>query len=149
MVDERKKQYLKKVYQERKKDLEWVEEQKIKCQNYKNQHKTELAVKTAMYKKTFKGKMSHKLSEWKTKHKLKETPERSWLIFARWWYSQNCELCGTKYKNDRDRCMDHHHSTGHFRCVCCQDCNRKLGIVERKKQSVLLELHRYFLINTI
>jgi hypothetical protein len=136
-----------KNYQKKREDKEWVEDQRLKSLEYKKKNKTELAIKTAIYKKTFKGKMSHKISEWKSKHKLKETPERLWLIFARWWYSQRCELCNLPYKNDRDKCMEHHHQSGHFRCICCQNCNQKLAQTDRKKQYVLLELHRYSILH--
>jgi len=124
---------------------DWVEEQKILNREYKAKNKETLAEKARIYKTTFNGKRSFKVSEWRTKHNLKETPERTYLIFARWYYSKKCELCLKPYKNDRERCMEHHHSSGHFRHVCCSSCNNKLGKVDRRKDRVLLELHRYFL----
>ena len=34
-----------------------------------------------------------------------------------------CEVCEIKFKNNRDRCMDHSHTTGLFRWVLCRSCN--------------------------
>ena len=34
-----------------------------------------------------------------------------------------CEVCNKKFKNNRDRSMDHSHITGLFRWVLCRSCN--------------------------
>lgn len=34
-----------------------------------------------------------------------------------------CEVCNKKFKNNRDRSMDHSHITGLFRWVLCRNCN--------------------------
>lgn len=62
---------------------------------------------------------------------------------------KKCELCLETYKSEKHRCMEHHHSSGHFRHICCSKCNNKLGVVDRKKNIVLLELHKYFIYNDI
>jgi len=36
-----------------------------------------------------------------------------------------CEVCNKKFKNSRDRCMDHSHTTNIFRWVLCRNCNNK------------------------
>jgi len=99
------------------------------------------------YKKTFNGIMTRRISSWKYQAGLKETPERKVLIFYRWYYSKKCELCLKPYKTPNQKCMEHHHSSGHFRSICCSSCNSYFAKMDRKKQSVLLELHRYFLMN--
>tara|TARA_R110002096_G_scaffold121311_3_gene262593 strand:- start:128 stop:712 length:585 start_codon:yes stop_codon:yes gene_type:complete len=144
---QKRKEYTKKYYEKRKENKNWVEEQKLKCNEYKEKNKLTLAQHTSEYKKTYKGKMSHKLSEWKRKGGLKETPERCELIFSKWYKSENCELCFQPYKNKQQRCMEHHHASGHFRHICCVSCNNKLAQVDRQKRSVLLELHRIFILN--
>ena len=143
-----RKNYHKNYYQERRKDEKWVEEQRIACQKYKQLNYKKCKERAAAYKKTYPGKKAHKKSEWVKKTGLKETDERLNYIFDRWYFSTNCEMCGKEYKNDVDRCMDHHHSTGHFRCVCCNKCNSRLGKVDRLKSSVLLQLHRYFIMHS-
>jgi hypothetical protein len=132
--------------QKRLNNPDWVKEQNQKSREYKSKNKETLAQKTRTYKKTYQGKKSHKISEWRTRCNLKETPEKCELIFARWFYSKKCELCLEPYKTIRHRCMEHHHASGHFRHICCSSCNNKLGKVDRQRQSVLLELHRYFLV---
>ena len=99
------------------------------------------------YKNTFNGIMTRRISSWTLQGGLKETPERKVLIFYRWYYSQKCELCYKPYKNKSERCMEHHHSSGHFRSICCGNCNKYISKIDRIKQCVLLELHRYFLTN--
>tara|TARA_R100001591_G_scaffold4386_1_gene10098 strand:+ start:1690 stop:2280 length:591 start_codon:yes stop_codon:yes gene_type:complete len=141
---QKRKEYSKQYYQKRRENKDWVEEQKVKCNEYKEKNKLTLAEHTAEYKKTFTGKKAHKISEWKRRHGLKETPERCELIFSQWFNSEICELCNQQYKNKNQRCMEHHHPSGHFRYICCVPCNNKLASTDRKKMSVLLELHRYF-----
>lgn len=137
--------YTTKYYQDKRNaNPEWVEQQKIKCKEYKQKNKKTLAEKTAEYKKTYQGKKSHKTSEWKTKHGLKETPERIDEIFDRWFHSTHCELCNKPYKNTKQRCMEHNHDTGHFRCICCVSCNNYISSMDRQRHRLMLELHRRF-----
>ena len=37
--------------------------------------------------------------------------------------TMNCQHCNKEFKNSKDRCMDHDHSTGKFRKIVCQKCN--------------------------
>ena len=34
-----------------------------------------------------------------------------------------CDVCKNDFKNSRDRCLDHDHTTGDFRQILCQSCN--------------------------
>jgi len=77
---------------------------------------------------------------------FKHTDEEFKEIFKRRQESTKCELCNTKYKNDINKNTDHHHSSGSFRNICCNQCNIKRAVIDRKMDKVLLELHRYFLI---
>jgi len=146
---QKRKKYHAEYYKNRRNDEEWIEEKKIICKQYKKNNSEKIAIKAKAYKKTFNGKKNHKVSEWKTKSGLKEELWRVNLIFARWYYSPRCELCLKPYKNDKQRCMEHHHSSGHFRHICCVSCNNYLAKIDRLKLSVLIELHRYFNLNLI
>ena len=37
--------------------------------------------------------------------------------------TMQCQHCNKEFKNSRDRCMDHDHSTGLFRKIVCRLCN--------------------------
>jgi len=142
-----RKEYFKEYYQRKRLDPEWVENQRILCNQYKATNREKAYARSSAYKKTYVGKRSHKISEWKSKNNLRESRERMEYIFDRWYFSSECELCGKEYSGSRgkdSKCMDHHHASKHFRCVCCSECNVRVGIVENKMRSVLLELHRYY-----
>ena len=119
-----------------------------KQKQYRENNIDVLREKEREYKKTFNGIMTRRISSWTNQGGLKETPERKVLIFYRWYYSQKCELCYKPYKNKNQRCMEHHHPSGCFRSICCNSCNSYIAKIDRLKQSVLLELHRYFLIQS-
>ena len=60
--------------------------------------------------------------KWKSRGLIFTTQEFQ-TIYERYIKSSFCELCGIKYKNSRDRHMDHDHSTGKFRNIVCCKCN--------------------------
>lgn len=143
--NENRKDYFKEYYaNKRKNNPQWAEEQRQKCREYKLKNHKSLKEKQRAYKKTYIGKRSHKICEWRTKRNLKETDERMVVIFDRWYNATNCELCNKKFK-PRQKCMEHHHSSGHFRNIACSQCNSYVGKIDRRKAIYLLELHRYFL----
>jgi len=142
---EKRKEYQKQYYKAKKENLEWVSEQKKNSNDYKQKKKLSCSEYSKEYKNTYNGKKSHKISEWTKKSNLKMDNENLLKIFDRWYNSTNCEICGIKYKSDKYRCMEHHHSSGAFRSICCSSCNNKIGVVDRKKDRVLLELHKYFI----
>ena len=145
---QKRKDYQKEYYKNKRlNNDEWRKNNNEKNKEYKEKNKITLAEKTKQYKKTYQGKKSHKISEWKTKHGLKGTKEHIDEIFNKWYYCETCELCDKDIK--KNKCMDHHHSSGYFRFICCITCNNYLGSIDRKKNIVLLELHKYFINNNI
>lgn len=42
----------------------------------------------------------------------------------------HCEICRVKFKNSKNRHIDHDHETGCVRGVLCSNCNRVLGLVK-------------------
>ena len=99
---------------------------------------------TCKYRKTYKGKKSHKISEWRTKAHFKETQERFNEIFDLFWYATKCELCDKEFTTKNIKVADHEHLTGHFRNIVCNKCNNQVGKVDRKRMLVCLEIHRFF-----
>ena len=39
----------------------------------------------------------------------------------------NCAICNYKFKDDKEKCIDHNHTTNKIREVLCNDCNTSLG----------------------
>ena len=44
-------------------------------------------------------------------------------IYNNYIIATHCDLCGLKFKNTRERQMDHCHETGQFRNIVCRSCN--------------------------
>jgi len=94
-------------------------------------------------KKTRNGKISSLVSRWKNKYKFKDNKERLNLIAHNYLNCKKCELCNKEFTEEYPyKCCDHHHSSGYFRFICCVSCNVKLGVVDRLKSFVLLEIHK-------
>ena len=57
------------------------------------------------------------------------------FIFQKYMNTSHCEKCDVLLgkKGATRKCMDHDHSTGQFRMICCQICNTKE--LDRKKAS--------------
>ena len=68
--------------------------------------------------------------------------------FDRYINSTNCEICNIKYtKKINDKCLDHNHHSNYLRFICCKKCNIKLGVVDRIKNNLHLDLYRYIIYN--
>ena len=126
-------------YRERKRnDPNWKETQRLKQEELRK-----------------KDRKSHndsaRISHWKARGMKCENNDFDKLtqIFNN---THKCEFCycelELKKGNTKNRKVtDHHHASGYFRNILCNSCNIKRGEVDRKMLSVLLELHRYFMIN--
>lgn len=62
-----------------------------------------------------------------------------------WINTTTCNFCNKEFNNDNDKCIEHHHSSGYIRGICCKRCNGNLASVDMKLKDNLLELHRYYL----
>jgi len=97
---------------------------------------------TKKYRATYTGKKSHRKSEWKTKAGMIFYDfDTEYDIFFN---TTRCELCNTEFTNKNKKVKDHDHISRYSRFTCCNRCNNRVGIVDRKKMFVLLELHRIF-----
>jgi len=74
------------------------------------------------YKHTPKGIKKNRNSQWK-KNGLKESKEFIDKIYNEYLNSKECQLCGESYTKNNIKNMEHCHSTGKFRNICCKRCN--------------------------
>jgi len=59
-------------------------------------------------------------------------------------YSANhCEMCGTRFKDDGTRHLDHDHDTGKFRGALCNNCNVGLARLSDQPKIAVDMLRRY------
>jgi len=97
---------------------------------------------TKKYRQTYHGLKSHRKSEWKLKgNMIFYDFDKQYDIFMN---TDKCELCKCEFTNKNKKIRDHDHISRYARFVCCNKCNNRIGIVDRKKMFVLLELHRLF-----
>lgn len=72
-------------------------------------------------------------------------------IYKLWLDAEYCESCliklGTGNKSSDRKMMDHQHSSGHFRNIVCNSCNNYRQKHDKLHLSVMMELHRYFILN--
>ena len=145
---EKAKAYRKKYYQE------YYQKNKEKRKEYDRQYRQTEKVKekkkwdgewgTKKYRQTYTGLKSHRKSEWKTKNNIIFYDFDDWYD-NRFINATHCELCNTEFINKKNvRCCDHDHLSRYNRFVCCNKCNTYVGGIDRKKNILLLELHRYF-----
>ena len=109
----------------------WREKHKKKIaeynEEYKEKHKEEIAEQRKEYYKTPNGKRSKRIGNWK--HiglKVDDYNE----IYDRWLNSEKCEKCNKEYFMTKggylDKCLEHNHTTGEFRNICCSSCNQQM-----------------------
>lgn len=62
-------------------------------------------------------------SRWKNDYKMKFTEEEFEDLYYAWQSTDNCNNCLKKFKNPRNKHMDHDHTTGLPRAILCMSCN--------------------------
>jgi len=92
-----------------------------KTKEYRDANREKQKKYHAEYRKTEKGKRSHRISEWKYAG-LKE--EDCDAIYDRYINTYECDCCKKSITEGKaSRVMDHCHKTGKFRNVLCHNCN--------------------------
>jgi len=71
------------------------------------------------YRSSEQGKKNSRTGNWKFSG-LKDNVEDVWKIYLE---TDQCLICDNKFKNDKDKHMNHCHETGFFLNIICQKCN--------------------------
>jgi len=78
---------------------------------------------------------------------IKGDYEEIWRLYEN---THTCESCNKRLVTGRGvngKCVDHHHATGYFRHIICNDCNNFRKKYDKLTLSLLLEIHRYHCIH--
>ena len=75
---------------------------------------------------------SQKITRWKDQGMILKSNEDWESIYYFVESQDNCESCNKKFKNTRDRQLDHCHKTGFIRDVICTSCNVIRGYEDAK-----------------
>ena len=79
---------------------------------------------------------------------IKGDYEEIWRLYET---THKCESCNKDLTTGRGKdgkCVDHHHATGYFRHIICNSCNNFRAKQDRLHLSLLLDIHRYFFLNS-
>tara|TARA_R110000772_G_scaffold8655_1_gene28716 strand:+ start:171 stop:542 length:372 start_codon:yes stop_codon:yes gene_type:complete len=100
---------------------------KASQQLYREERREEARAKAKEFRKTPEGKMKQIIDGWIKKGVISDDYKALYKVY---FITEFCDVCKVKFKDTRDRCLDHDHDTGLFRQFLCQDCN----IMDRWKQ---------------
>ena len=84
--------------------------------------------------------------KWKNKATCKECTyiydvamryESSYEEISMLYTHKNCMICESKFKDSRDRHIDHCHDSGNIRGILCRSCNVMLGYAKDNPQKLL------------
>lgn len=104
---EKRKQYMK----------EYREKNKDKIKQYQNNEKVKQYRRN--WRQSENGIKSRTFSNWK-QCGLRDNFEEVWKIYQE---TNNCLICDSRFKNKKDKHMNHCHETGYFLNVLCMCCN--------------------------
>ena len=92
-----------------------------KTKEYREKNKEKQRQYHLEYRKSAKGKRSHRISEWKYQGLVSDDYDS---IYNRYINTSECDCCKKPIKCGKgSRVMDHDHKTGKFRNILCHNCN--------------------------
>jgi len=62
------------------------------------------------------------ISNWKKRGVIYHDFDELYQVYIN---TMECQFCKKEFKNSRDRCLDHDHTSGFFRKIICRNCNNK------------------------
>jgi len=84
-----------------------------------------------------------KCNEWR-KQGIKWNPDEQ-DPYQMYLDNTHCSLCGSEYRNNSHKQLDHDHLSGHIRGFVCRGCNSKMFAHDNKRIKLCLEIHRHTL----
>ena len=87
---------------------------------YYENNKEKETIRRKEYRQTPSGIKSNIIGGWKRLGIIDEDLDAVYDYYIK---QTNCWICLKEYKNCFDRCLDHDHTTGEIRYICCQKCN--------------------------
>lgn len=84
------------------------------------------------WRQTPKGIKLNMINNWKQKGIIDDDLDAVYDYYIK---ETNCWICDNKFKNSKDRQLDHDHKTGEIRYICCRDCNSNLLRIPQTKPS--------------
>ena len=87
--------------------------------------------------RTPEGKRYYKITNWKKSGIVGDLEN---IYDTRYLHATHCEWCNTKFRNSRDRQLEHNHFSGAVRGVVCHHCNMKEMLKDANFKKVLAEL---------
>ena len=87
---------------------------------YYEKKKDVISAKQKIYGQTPQGKKRYTVGNWK---KRGATGDLKGFYDNIYLPTTKCQVCKTKFKPTRDKCMDHDHLSGEIRFVLCRKCN--------------------------
>ena len=131
---EKRREYMRKRYQEKKAELlkkqaEWrdINRERVREQQKEKYHNGGNKEKQQAYKQSAKGKKVNKISDWK---RMGVKCDNFDMLYENYLSETHCDFCRIKFGTDghnSTKCLDHDHGTGLFRNFLCNKCNLKRG----------------------
>ena len=98
------------------------------------------------YRQSGKGKYNKRINSWIKDQEMKSDDWNQ--TYERYEKTTECELCSVEFspiaRKKNAKILDHDHNSGYVRNVCCCKCNNSLGVVDRQKLRLHVDLYRYF-----
>lgn len=121
-----RKAYMKQYYQKNKEELtdrfkEWYCENRDEKLEYMRQYTINNQEKVREYRQTPAYKKIQTIHNWKRKGVKHDDFDALYELYLE---TTHCMVCKNAFLGTFDRCLDHDHSTGEYRQILCQDCNR-------------------------
>ncbi len=86
--------------------------------------------------------------DWKRRGLVFENDLAFSIVYKRYIYATQCELCQKVFTKSKDRQMEHDHDTGNFRNIVCHKCNMLKADVKIRSNNTSGYMGIYFVKRT-